>query len=302
MIPLLDTHQHLWDLTRLRLDWPQGAPALNRSFRMSDYLEAAAGCGIAGTLYMEVDTHPDSRDQEVADMTAHCADPDTPMLGLVAAADPDAPGFSDWLEQAPTNSFLKGIRRVLHGPGTPPGHCLTPEFVSGVQALGQQGLLFDLCIRPAELADAAELARRCPETTFILDHCGNADPYVVAGLRGGEEGPDPVYFHTEKSWRAGLEQVAAQPNTVCKISGIIARAEAGWSAETLAPTLEACLQTFGEDRVTFGGDWPVCTLGAPLQDWVTTLRTHLDRYPEAFRQKLFHQNAERLYGVSLSTV
>ena len=300
MIPLIDTHQHLWDLSRLRLDWPQGAPALNRSFLMSDYQAVTVSAGIAGTVYMEVDAHPDSRDQEIADMTAHCQDPNTPMLGLVASADPDAPTFPEWLQQVARNPFVKGCRRVLHGASTPPGHALTPEFVSGVQALGQQGLLFDVCIRPAELTDAAELARRCPETTIILDHCGNADPYVVAGLRDPEQDcPDPVYFHTRKGWLEGLEQVAAQPNTVCKISGIIARAEAGWSLETLAPTLEACLGTFGEDRVIFGGDWPVCTLGAPLQDWVTALRTHLQRYPVSFQEKLFYQNAERLYGVSL---
>jgi len=57
-------------------------------------------------------------------------------------------------------------------------------------------------------------------------------------------------------------------NVYCKISGIVARAEAGWNTDTLAPTVNACLEAFGVDRVVFGGDWPVCTLGTSLAQWV----------------------------------
>ena len=53
---------------------------------------------------------------------------------------------------------------------------------------------------------------------------------------------------------------------------------------------------FGPDRVVFGGDWPVCTLGAPLAAWVKALR-EVVRGPEARadQRKLFHDNAVRVY-------
>ena len=59
MLDIIDTHQHLWNLDRLKLPWVEGVPALNRSFEISDYLKASASSGIRRTVYMEVDAHPD---------------------------------------------------------------------------------------------------------------------------------------------------------------------------------------------------------------------------------------------------
>ena len=61
MIPIVDTHQHLWDLTKFRLPWVKGAPRLARSFLMEDYLEATKGLGVVKSVYMEVDVEPGSR-------------------------------------------------------------------------------------------------------------------------------------------------------------------------------------------------------------------------------------------------
>ena len=86
-------------------------------------------------------------------------------------------------------------------------------------------------------------------------------------------------------------------NVYCKISGIISRAENGWNAETLAPTVNTCLDSFGEDRVVFGGDWPVCTLGASLSEWVAVLRKIVSNRSKIEQKKLFQTNAERLYNL-----
>ncbi len=42
---------------------------------------------------------------------------------------------------------IKGVRQILHAPGTPPGTCRDPKFVDGIRALGETGLMFDLCMR-----------------------------------------------------------------------------------------------------------------------------------------------------------
>ncbi|SVA70051.1 uncharacterized protein METZ01_LOCUS122905, partial [marine metagenome] len=63
------------------------------------------------------------------------------------------------------------------------------------------------------------------------------------------------------------------------------------------PTVNACLDSFGEDRVVFGGDWPVCTLGASLSEWVAALRQIVHNRPEIQQEKLFHLNAKRLYNL-----
>ncbi len=190
---------------------------------------------------------------------------------------------------------VKGFRVVLQTPETPPGHCLKPAFVRGVRALGETGKSFGVCIRPAELADAVKLADACPDTRLIIDHCGNADPLVVNGAAPAHA--DATYGHDGNQWRRDIEALGAHENTVCKISGIIARAPAGWNAEVLAPTIEHCLDSFSPDRVVFGGDWPVCTMGAPLREWIQALRDIVACRPDEDQAKLLHANAVRIYGL-----
>src|SRR5690242_8640265 len=39
-LPIVDTHEHLWDLTKFNLPWTKGNEKLARSFVTKDYLEA----------------------------------------------------------------------------------------------------------------------------------------------------------------------------------------------------------------------------------------------------------------------
>ena len=154
---------------------------------------------------------------------------------------------------------------------------------------------FDLVIPPRLIAQAAVLVERCSDTRFILDHCGNADPLAfTAGLDWGRK-PQ----HDADAWRRDIEMLAAQPNTICKISGIIARVPKGKAtAEILSPIVNHCLDTFGPDRVIFASDWPVCTRGAPLRVWGNLLREIVKDRPSGQRRKLFWSNANNFYGLA----
>jgi len=296
MLDIIDTHQHLWNLDRLKLPWVNGIPELNRSYKFNDYLKAAESSGIRRTVYMEVDAHPVDKQKEIDDMTPHCQEDSDLMLGMVVSADPGKPGFTEFLGANSGNPFIKGVRQVLHNPEQASKYCLTPEFVQSIRALGKRDLLFDICIRPAELHDAVELCRQVPETTFVLDHCGNADPYVVNGHRKiDSSSSDTTYVHSKESWQKGIFKLGELENVYCKISGIVARAEASWNEDTMAPTVNACLDAFSEDRVVFGGDWPVCTLGTSLAQWIAALKKIVAKHPSVMQEKLFSLNAEQLY-------
>jgi len=296
MLDIIDTHQHLWNLDRLNLPWVNRVPELNRSYKFTDYLKEAEISGVTRTVYMEVDAHPVDKQKEIDDITLHCQEDSDLMLGMVVSADPGKPGFTEFLGANSGNPFIKGVRQVLHNPEQASKYCLTPEFVQGIRALGKRDLLFDICIRPAELHDAVELCRQVPETTFVLDHCGNADPYVVNGHRKiDSSSSDTTYVHSKESWQKGIFKLGELENVYCKISGIVARAESDWNAETLAPTVNTCLEAFGEDRVVFGGDWPVCTLGASLSQWIAALKEIVSTRPTVVQEKMFSINAKRLY-------
>jgi L-fuconolactonase len=270
---LIDTHQHLWDLSRFDLPWTKGAGLpLERNHLPSDYDTAIRGTGIDTAVYMEVDVAVDQKEDEAR---VACA-----RGPAVVGGNPAMPDFDGMLDRI-AHPNLRGLRQVLHG-GLAPGTCVSEPFVAGVRELGERQLLFDICIRPLELADGAKLASLCPDTQFVLDHCGNGNVRFTESER--------------EQWKRGIEWVAKQPNTVCKISGIVASAKGiRWSADDLAPLVNHCWDTFGPDRVVFGSDWPVCTLAASLAEWVDALRVIASKRSEADRRKLFHENAIRIY-------
>lgn len=293
-LPIVDTHQHLWDLNRFRPPWLAGAPeVLKRSYVMQDYRAATAGLNVTQAVYMEVDVAPEQQVEEAEQLLAICRAGDSPTVGAVISGRPNSPDFRNYIEKYRSVPEIKGVRQVLHVPDAPAGLCLQPQFVRSIQFLGEIGKSFDLCMRPTELADAVRLVDQCPETRFIVDHCGNADPkaFVSEAVRGDEQP-----WHTVDAWQRSLADLAKRANVICKISGIVARVPAsGWDAETLSPIINFCLDTFGPDRVVFGGDWPVCLLGASYRQWVEALRTVIASRPAADQRKLLSENAVRLY-------
>jgi len=296
MLPIVDTHQHLWDLSRFKLPWLEWARPLDKDHLMSDYLLATDGLEVVKTVYMEVDVEVGQRAREAEYVIDLCGSPENPMAAAVVGGSPADAGFEAYVRPFADEAFIKGVRQVLMGPEAERGCCLEPDFVRGVQLLGELGLSFDLCLRPSELEDAGALVDRCGDTLFILDHCGNADPLVVSGAKVSD--PDDPFAHGRRQWMEDIAALAERPNVVCKISGIIARVVPGqWQTEDLAPTVNHCLDAFGPDRVVFGGDWPVCNWAASYGEWAGALRRIIADRSEADQEKLLHKNAERIYGL-----
>jgi L-fuconolactonase len=283
-LPIVDTHQHLWDLKQFKLPWVKSDSPLAKNFVLDDYRKATDGLNVVRTVYMEVDVDPTQQDAEADFVIGLCKDFDkTKMAGAVISGRPASEGFAKYVGRFKGSKHIKGLRQVLHNEGTKAGYCLEPAFVKGIQLLGDLGLSFDICIRPDELGDAAKLIEKCPDTRFILDHCGNAN----------------VQTKDRTGWQKGMGEVAKHKNVVCKVSGIVASAKPdAWSADDLAPIVKYTLETFGPDRVMFGGDWPVCTLAATYKQWVEALRTIVKDRKEEEQKKLFHDNAVKFYGLT----
>ncbi len=283
MIPIIDTHQHLWDLSKFTLSWLKTAMTLNRSFLMNDYWEATRGLNVAKSVYMEVDVEPSQQRAEALHVLEIIRGGGSPMVAAVISGRPASEDFPTYIRSFRNDPEIKGIRQVLHGASTPPGFALEASFVRGLRLLGDLGLSFDLCMRPAELRDAARIADECPGTSFILDHCGNAN----------------VRSKDLSGWRSDLSRLAERTNVVCKVSGIVASAAPDpWTIDDLAPIILHVLDAFGPDRVIFGSDWPVCTRAATYRQWVEALWMIVHDRSEADHRKLFHDNALRVYRLS----
>lgn len=290
---IIDTHLHLWNLSRQKLPWLESAPEiLRKTYGLEDYRAATSGLNVR-SVYMEVDVAEDTLVSEAEFILGIAADGQSPLRAAVIGGRPAAPGFAQYLARFRSKPHCKGVRQVLHTPATPAGFCLKPEFVRGIRLLGEAGKSFDLCMRAPELMDGAKLAAECPGTRFVLDHCGNPDLKCFRPGRAGEAAP----AHTADAWKRSIQALALRPNVICKISGVAAGLQPDGEAQDLAPAVNHCLDAFGPDHVVFGGDWPVCLLGASYQKWVRLLRQIVASRPHKHQRQLWSGNAIHWYGL-----
>jgi predicted TIM-barrel fold metal-dependent hydrolase len=205
--------------------------------------------------------------------------PDSPMRGAISAARPELPGFAAWLETV-DRRVVKGVRRVLHV--MPDDLSQQPLFRENLRRLGAAGLPFDICVLQRQLPIAADLVDACPDTRFVLDHCG------VPDIAGGDL----------SSWAKAITDLALRPNLNAKISGITAYAKPDWTLATLRPYVEHVIAAFGWDRVVWGSDSPVCTLQSSLDQWLAATQALVCGASATERAQFFHRNACRIWNIA----
>ena len=277
--PVVDSHVHFWDPHLLNYPWLDEVPALDRAFLPSGYAAATAAAGIGKMVFVECGCAPGQNLDEVAWVSGLAAG-ESRLKGIVAQVPVErGQGVRDELIALTYFPLVKGVRRNLQGE-TAPGFCLTPDFVAGVRSLAEFDFSFDLCLVHPQLPAVTELVRRCPEVRFVLDHCGKP------AIRAGQTDP----------WRQHLSELAALPNVMCKLSGLLTEADwVSWQPADLLPYVRHVIECFGYKRVMYGGDWPVLTLAGDYPRWPAALDACLPVAAESDLQKLFQINAETFY-------
>ena len=273
---IFDTHLHLIDRARLSYPWLAGLPPLDRDWDFASYCATAARLGITDVLHMEVDVAEADIDAETAWIADLMAQPGSLLRGAISAARPESPGFAGWLDRL-DRRVVKGIRRVLHV--VPDEVSQTALFRENVRRLGTAGLPFDICMLQRQLPLATDLVDACPDTTFILDHCGVPD--IVGGNFDG--------------WAASITNLARRDNLHVKLSGITAYGSADWTADTLRPYVQHVIESFGPARVVWGSDSPVCTLHSSLAEWVALTHLLLAGQTAEDRSAILQGNGRRLW-------
>ena len=273
---LIDTHLHLIDRAVTGHAWTSRVPALQRDFPLDEAL-ALYGGRVGGSIFMEVaalDWRAEAR--WVAGMVR-----DGRLLGQIAGCRPEADdGFEDWVEEGRSLGVV-GFRRILH-EDVAEDVSLSDTFRENVRRIGRAGFPFDVNVLGRTLPLARDLARACPDVTFVLDHCGTPD---IAG-NGWDE------------WSAGLAEVADCPNVNVKLSGLSAYARPEQrNLEGLRPWIERVLEVFTPSRAVWGSDWPVANLGMGLPGWLDVTDAVLGRLSADEAADVGWRNAGRIYGV-----
>jgi L-fucono-1,5-lactonase len=268
----IDAHQHYWRYDRRRDTWiTDTMAALRRDFLPDDVATAMAAARIDGAVAVQADPS-----EQETDFLLSLADAEPAVRGVVGWVDVRAPDLRRRLARWEGRAALKGFRHIAQAEAD--DFLARDDVVRGVARLGDAGYSFDLLVYPRQLAAAATLVSRCPSVRFVLDHC--AKPPIASGLI--------------TAWRTAIGALAAFPNVVCKVSGLVT--EAAWHAWTeadLLPYLDAVAESFGPDRLLFGSDWPVCLLSATYGEVVAVV--------ERWASRLSAEEQRQLFGITAAT-
>jgi L-fuconolactonase len=285
--PVIDAHQHVWDVSAHPQPWLASDDALaplRRKFTVADLAPLAAAEGVTASVVVQTVTEA----WETPELLA-LADAGGLVAGVVGWVDLTAPDVADALcalRELPGGGRLAAIRHpVLTEPD--PDWLARPAVLRGLAAVAAAGLACDVIGAPRHLPAAADAAARLPQLTFVLDHLGNPD------LAASPLASEP--------WASSFARLTALPNVVVKLSGILSEppppgAGPGPAAH-LRPYCDLALAKFGPDRVMFGSDWPVCTLGASYAQVCAAARALTAGLGRAEREAIFSGTARRIYAL-----
>ncbi|WP_327173206.1 amidohydrolase family protein [Streptomyces sp. NBC_00656] len=278
---IVDAHHHVWDLSVRDQDWITGeelAP-LRRDFTLADLEPEARANGVSATVLVQTVTLPEETPEFLA--LAHGSDL---VAGVVGWSDLTAPDIADTLaalRELPGGDRLVSLRHQVQGEPDP-RWLLRPDVQRGLAAVADAGLVYDLVVQPHQLPAAVRAAELLPGLTFVLDHAGK--PQIATGQ--------------QHPWADDVRALAALPNTVCKLSGLVTEADPhDWTLEDLRPYAGTVLDAFGPGRLMFGSDWPVCRLAATYTEVVETALALLDGLADDERDAVLATTAERVYGL-----
>ena len=283
--PIVDAHVHLADPKTFGYAWTKHAPVLNRTVLPADLFNAAAPVQIDKFVFVEVDVDLPQHVAE-AEWIDGLAKSEPKLAGMVAALPLErGNSVAGDLEKIARLKTARGIRRLIQNQADP-DFCIQPKFIEGLKLLPKHDLVFDICIFHHHLPNAIKMVRQCPEVRFVLDHI--AKPAIKAGLS------DP--------WRQHMKDFAALPNVTCKISGVSTEADhKNWTKEQIEPYIAHAIDTFGFDRVMYGGDWHVLELAGTYPQWVEIVDWVIEGASAAEKRKLFRDNAIRDYRLDQAT-
>jgi L-fuconolactonase len=278
-VRITDAHHHLWDLRVRDQGWITGAALapLRRDFVLSDYVAVAGANGVTASVVVQTVTEPG----ETPELLALAATSDL-ILGVVGWTDLTAPDVADRIAALtghPGGQKLVSLRHQVQNEPDP-DWLTRPDVLRGLAAVARAGLVYDLVITAGQLAAAARAAAAVPDLTFVLDHLGK--PPIASG-------------RTEP-WAADLHRLAARPNTMAKLSGLVTEADwRQWKVADLRLYADVALDAFGPARLMFGSDWPVCTLAASYTDVLAAARDLTAGLSPAEREAVFAGTATAVY-------
>lgn len=292
--PIVDAHQHFWDLTRNRYPWLQDEPrisfrygdyaAIRKTYLPADYRRDTEGYRIEGSVYVEAEWDPADPVAEMSYIDGLRRAEKLPTVA-VAHARLDDDAVEAILQRQAAFPFVRSIRHKPRANASPrdtaAGGMADAAWRRGYALLRRFGLRFDLQTPWWHLHEAADLAKAYPDTQIILNHTGLPADRSAEGIA---------------AWKRAMTTLAQCPNVAVKISGIGVPG-APWTADANRGIVLTVIDLFGVGRAMFASNFPVDSLCATFGEIFGGFRAIVADFSAADRRKLFCDNAMRIYDM-----
>lgn len=285
----IDAHHHLWDLGAVHYPWLMakgverffGNPAqIQQDYLLDQFRKDSAG--FDASVHIQVGAADSIAEATWVQMVADNA-PDWP-LAQVVFCDLTAPDLDAQLDHFQTLSTLRGVRQIV---GRAPGEDAVtgtndlldnPAFAKGLALAGKRGLSFDLQLIPELYDGMARVLDHAPDVPVALCHAGSPHDRSTAGIT---------------AWAKSLRRMSERPQVTCKLSGL-GMFDHNWTADSIRPIIETCLDQFGPDRCMFGSNFPVDSL---YSNYKTLIGAYEAIVPADAKQAVFGGTAAGFYGL-----
>ncbi|MGQ2901925.1 amidohydrolase family protein [Neoaquamicrobium sediminum] len=279
--PVIDAHHHFWQVGRGDYHWmsPEMGEPLYRDYMPDDLAPLLRRAGVEATVVVQA-----AQTEAETAFLLELAERTPFVAGVVGWLDMEDGGFGAKLDALARQPKFVGLRPMLQDLADD-AYILRPAVLANLKLLAERGIAFDILVHPRHLPHAVRALEAVPGLKAVIDHI--AKPDIASGAFGG--------------WAEDMAAVAAFPNVLCKLSGMITEADhRAWKPADLKPYVDHVAKLFGPDRLMFGSDWPVCLQAGSYAEALQALRAILDgRLSEAERGAVYGLNAVRFYGLSI---
>lgn len=200
-MPVIDSHQHVWDPSRAAYDWlgPEQAP-IDRAMSFDDLAPELAACGVDATVLVQSADH--SEDTALMRQAAAAQPRIVGIVGYAPLADAEATAtvLAEWA----ADPLLVGVRNLIHDLPDP-DWLLRPDVDAGLGVLEEHGVPFDVvAVLPRHLELVPILSERHPRLKMVIDHL--AKP--------------PIGLDSDEPWTTLIARAAENPLVYAKVSGL----------------------------------------------------------------------------------
>lgn len=272
--PVVDTHNHYWDIARSDLYWMRPEmTTLRRSFTPADLKPEMDAAGVDRSVIVQA-AHSDWDNRWWLQLTE-----EYPFVGgVIGWVDLARPDVGQVLDDYRRHPGFRGVRATAEDIADP-DWIVTPEVRRGIGEVAARDLALDLLVRTPHLPHVPRLCEEFPDLRMVVDHL--AKPPIAGG--------------DLDAWQRGIEALTPYPYLWCKLSGLLTEAGPAPTVATIKPVVEFALDTFGAHRLMWGSDWPVCLLAADYQTTYRMMREAVGSRPARQLAQVFGGNAVQFY-------